>query len=127
MIDWAAVLLTGIVNLIVGFISFVLGMWYFNKFVLPKILASQGIEFIKNLQKDPQIKGIITKFKKIADQLEPVVEKMKNFDLDKLQEDLKPFLESIKKIDPKTVEDALRSIKQLTNSVTKTPEIPEPD
>lgn len=127
MIDWAQFLLNNIGNIISGFIGFVLGMWYFNRFILPKIYAKMGVDLISNMREDAKIKPIITRFSKMAEQLEPVVEKLKTVDFAKMQEDLKPLMETLKKIDPEAVEDLLNSLRKWTNTITEKPKIPEPD
>ena len=89
-----------------------------------------GAATVKALQKDPEIKPYIDKAKQIIDRIEPIVEKFKGLDLDKINGDIKPLLEVIRKIDPKTIEELMKSLKELTDTVkgslTK-PKIPEPD
>lgn len=129
MIDWETFILTAIWGVISSIISFVIGMYVFNKYFLPKIVANMGIDTINTLRKDPEIEPYIKKVKEIIDRLEPIVAKFKELDLAKLGDDIKPFIEAIKKIDPKTIDELLQSVKALTNSFKEKlekPKIPKP-
>lgn len=117
--------------LITGFISFVLGMWYFNKYILPKLYVQMGSNLFKQAQEDPNLKSTIQKAKKIIEELEPFIAKLKKIDIEKYQKDLQPLIETLTKVDPKEVDDLLKSLKELTGTVQKAIEkpkkIPEPD
>ena len=132
MIDWAIGQIYEILKiLITGFLSFVLGMWYFNKYILPKLYVKMGSNLLKQATEDDGFKPWITKAKKIIEELEPFVAKLKKVDIEKVQKDLQPLIDALKKVDPKDIEDLLKEIKELTGTIKKSigkPEkIPEPD
>jgi len=130
MTDWILFIIDKIAALFVSMLGFLLSMWFFNKYIFPKMAASMGSDFLKGLQKDPEIKPVITKAKDLLNRIEPIVDQFKKIDLDKIQEEYKPLLEAIKKIDPKTIEDVAASLKSLTNDLRKKlekPTIPKPD
>ena len=130
MIDWILFFSDIVKGIIIGIPSFLIGSYLFFKYLLPKLSADMGAATVKALQKDPEIKPYIDKAKQIIDRIEPIVEKFKGLDLDKINGDIKPLLEVIRKIDPKTIEELMKSLKELTDTVkgslTK-PKIPEPD
>lgn len=129
--------LDGLKGLIVSVGGTLIGFYLFNKYFLPGLMSEMGRNTVKDISKDPEFKPLIEsgkalmeKGRKVMERLEPIVEKAKNLDLEKTTEDIKPFLEMIKKIDPKTIEELMKSLKELTDTVkgslTK-PKIPEPD
>jgi hypothetical protein len=126
MWDWIASQIYEVLKiLITGFVSFVLGMWYFNKYILPKIYVKMGSNLFKGASEDPNFKPWIERFKKIVEEIEPLVAKFKKVDFEKTLKDLQPFLDSVKKIDPQTVDDLLKSVKELAKTATKAIEKPK--
>ena len=137
LLDWSYFWLDGLKGLIISLVSFITGLWVFNKYIYPRMVVQMGTDVIRLLKEDGEIKPqietakiLIEKGKKVMEKLEPIVEKAKNLDLEKVSEDLKPLLEAVKKIDPKTVEEVIKSIKELADAMKGTltkPKIPEPD
>jgi len=128
--DWQWFLIECLQGLFVGALSFLFSMWVFNKYFLPKMVANMGTDFIKAIQKDPEIKPLIDKAKDLLNRLEPFVKQLKSVDLDKLQSDFKPLLETVKKIDPETIEELLQTLKELAGNFKEKlekPKIPKPD
>lgn len=92
--------------------------------------AKSATATIKAIKKDPELKKIIDQAKKMVNWMAPVVEQVKQLDLDKLQEEWRPLLEAVKKIDPETIEELVETLRELANGFRKKlekPKIPEPD
>jgi hypothetical protein len=117
-------------TLIVGFASFVLGMWYFNAYILPKVYVKMGSNLFKGAENDPSFKPWIDKFKKIMEELEPFVAKLKTVDVEQIQKDVQPLIAALKKVDPKDIEDLMKTLKELggtvKNAIEKPENIPKP-
>lgn len=127
--DWEYFIVSAIFGLISSIISFISGMYVFNKYFLPKLTAKMFVDGFKHLQADPEISIYMKKGKEIINRLEPVMKQLKNVDLNKIQKELRPFFEAAKKIDPKDVEDLMKSLKNLTGTVQQAiekPKIPKP-
>lgn len=130
MIEWDYLIVITILNLMSGLLSFTASMYVFNKYFLPKIMADMGTSTVKTLSKDPEIKPFIDKTKLLLEKLEPIIEKFRNLDIEKLQDDLKPMVEAFKRIDPNTLDEILSNVKGLTGNLakkTEKPKIPKPD
>lgn len=130
MIDWLSFFL----GILQGTITSVIGGYVLLKFILPKIAAESAAHTIKAMKRDKEIAPIIDKAKEMVNTMEPLVKRLavafRNVDLDKLQKDIKPFIKAIKKIDPKTVDELMVGLKELTGAVKKTiekPKIPKPE
>lgn len=92
--------------------------------------AKSATATIEAAKKDPDLEKIIDQAKKIVTWMAPVVEQLKQLDLDKLQKEWKPLFDTVKKIDPETIEDLVETLRELANGFRKKlekPKIPEPD
>lgn len=114
-----------------GMVQFLLAMWLFNKYFLPKITAGMISDAVQHLQHDSEIKPVIEKIKGIVNKLEPVVKQLRGFDLNGFQHDLEPLIETVKHVDPDKINELATTLKKLAENLQRTVEtpvdIPEPD
>lgn len=126
MFDW----FTWGMGLIQGIVSGAIGGVILLYFILPKVGARSATQTLKAAKHDPEIGPIIKKAQEILKVLEPLAQKFKNLDLDKILKDIQPFLETAKKIDPKAIEELMQIGKELASSFKtklEQPKIPNPD
>lgn len=126
MIDWFVMFIDSARTLAVGFISFVLGMWYFNKYLLPKMYVKMGSSLFKQISIDPEFQPMIQKLKRIISELEPLTAQVKQIDIEKVIADVKPIIEALKKIKPEDIEALINAVKSFSGTMKETPEIPPP-
>ena len=112
-------------QLLVGILAFVFGMYVFNKYLLPKIVVKQAGDLIKNAMKDPNLSPNIDKFKKIIDDIEPLVAKIKEVDVEQIVADIKPFVSALKRIDPEELNGVLTSVKDFISTAKHAIEVHE--
>lgn len=123
MNDWVILQVYEIAKtLIVATFSFIIGMWYFNRFVLPKLLVKQGGSMIKQAVEDDNIKPYIDKGKKIVEDVGPIVEKLKKIDFDGFVE----LINSLKRIDPQKVNVIIDGVKNFVENLAKNQPPPPP-
>ena len=123
VVNWVG---TGILELVIGV--------YIVLYMAPKGVDKMVGQAIKEAKNSPELSPLLDKFKEIVTVVEPVTKQLanalKNLDLEKTQRDLQPLLDALKKVNPEDVEALLKSLKDLTGTVTKAiekPKVPEPD
>lgn len=115
MIDWVEFWIWTLRDMLLtvggGAIGFFISMYLFNKYYLPKMAPQMGKDMIKALKELPEVQNLVKRANGLMDQFEPLLEKVKNVDSEK-------------------VEEAVKALTELAGNVAKKlekPEIPEPD
>jgi len=115
MIDWTLFILDIIKSVIVGVAagvpSFIVGMWFFNKYVAPKMVPDMIIKAIET----PKVQELVKQGKELITNLEPFIEKVKGLNLEA--------------IDGELINELLLNLKELVGTIGKKlekPDIPEP-
>lgn len=126
MIDWTWEIVKLLLGVLFSFVSFVAGMWYFNKYMLPKMVSNMGSSFLKQAMDDDNFKPWIKRFQTLIEEIEPLVKKVKDTDFDKITQDLSPFIEALKKVNPEDVDQLLKALRDLTGAVKKAIDKPPP-
>lgn len=122
--DLTYLLVQSLAGILIGTLNFVAGMWFFNKYFLPRMAPQMARDVIKEVKEMPEVKEVLKRTNGIIDQLEPLLQKLETLNITKTQKDLEPLIKMLKKID---YEQLLHNIEQLTTSATKQPKIPKPD
>jgi len=120
MIDAVLSLMVDIVKgLLVGIPSFILGMWYFNKYVLPKMAP----EMFEKVIETPKVQSIIKRAGNLLTKLEPFIEKLKELNLEKIDGDL--INDALRSLSVEIL-PALKNLAETFGKKLENPKIPEP-
>lgn len=121
MISFFQEVLKGIlIGIIGGIPSWIIGMWYFNKYVMPKMAPGM----IKKAMETPEVQDLIKRGSGTLAKIEPFIEKLKDLKLEEIDGEL--INEALRSLNTEIL-PALKNLAETFGKRLEKPNIPEPE